>query len=591
MPVSPAINRRYSIVAILILIVLGGLIYIFSLPNAMFWDDEDFILKNVFLRDWHDFPRFFSENVIAGSHLLSNYWRPLLLTVFSAEWHLWHGRPAGWHLVNFGVHLADSILLFFLIRRLFGLPRLAFLVSLLFLIHPIQTEAVVYINSLGDPLSVLFVFAGLIFYHRSRTSNNENDYALSMFMYILGLLSKETAFMMPSLLFLVEFFLLDPGLSTRQKWKQILRWLWPFILMAGIYLGLRATVLNFNGTFNFYKEPDLFSTNWAIRLFTFFRVLTVYLGLLIWPIHLHVERSVPIATSIFRTDVFLGCLVFFGALIAIFRLGRKRPLINFSLGWFFLTLLPASNLFIPINALLYEHWLYVPMIGFLLPLLGEGLKLAERYHLKVILCVCFLLSAFSFSFLSIQRILEWRDPIRFYELTLEYAPKSYRVINNLGMAYADRGFLDKAQAAYERAISIDPSNPVAHHNIGNLFLAQNRLEAARKEYETAIRVDPKFLFTYPYLANLYLRTNDYPSARRTLEKLFPYSQDPLGTLQTLFDIALQEKNYPAAFTYITRALALSPHNWMIQKSFQELQMRVNPSTSPASLSPPSTIPR
>src|SRR5690349_15073190 len=84
---------------VLVLIGLGLFIYLWSLPNEMFWDDDDFILKNRYIKEWQYLPQYFSQNLVAGSYLNSNYWRPFLLMVFATEWHLWKDWPPGWHSV------------------------------------------------------------------------------------------------------------------------------------------------------------------------------------------------------------------------------------------------------------------------------------------------------------------------------------------------------------------------------------------------------------------------------------------------------------------------------------------------------------
>src|SRR5437870_2229809 len=133
-------NREIAVITLFVLLGFG--MYANSFHNQMFWDDNDGIVNNVFIKDWHYLGKFFSENLIAGSGLTSNYWRPLLLTIFSVEWHLWHLHVGGYHFVNTAFHISAAILLYFVLKRLFKNEWLAFLPSLIFLIHPLQTEAV-----------------------------------------------------------------------------------------------------------------------------------------------------------------------------------------------------------------------------------------------------------------------------------------------------------------------------------------------------------------------------------------------------------------------------------------------------------------
>ncbi|MGC8867035.1 MAG: hypothetical protein ACP5PA_02335, partial [Elusimicrobiales bacterium] len=96
-----SLNRYF----IILFIVVGFILYANSFQNQMFWDDDDFILKNRFIKDWRYLPKYFSENIIAGSGLLSDYWRPMLLIIFCLEWHLWKDWSFGYHFVNTSFHI------------------------------------------------------------------------------------------------------------------------------------------------------------------------------------------------------------------------------------------------------------------------------------------------------------------------------------------------------------------------------------------------------------------------------------------------------------------------------------------------------
>ncbi len=572
-------ESRFHAWAILTLVLVGWFIYAFSLPNAMFWDDDDFILKNQFIKSWKYWPNFFTENLIAGSSLLSNYWRPLLLTVFAAQWSLWKDWAPGYHAVNTCFHLADTILLYCLLNIFFRNRRLSIVTSFLFLIHPVQTEAVVYVNSLGDSLSTFFVFGALILYTRFRQHSwPATAYAAALLCYVLGLLSKETAFILPGLIIAVEWFVLNPQLPLANKLRHMAIWLSPFIFLAMGYAGLRATVLNFNNTFNFYKESNLYTSNISVRLLTFFHTLQIYAGLLITPFDLRVERNLPWATTLFSLPVLTGTSIFLTSLWALIKKSKSLPLIGFGILWFSAAIFPMSNLLIPINAVIYEHWLYVPMIGPTLILAHYGLKVFDQKRWQTLLLCVAIPWTTTLVGLSIKRILEWRDPVTFYEQTLHHAPNSYRVINNLGMAYADKARLDKAQEAYERAIALDPTNPVAYHNLGNLLAEQKQFELAKKNYAEALQQDPKFLFTYPNLANLYLRERDFPRARAVLEQFVDHSFNKLPLLDTLLRIAMEERNYPAALRYLEAAEKIDPVNPAIKQSIAQLHKALKIST-------------
>ena len=501
---------------IYILIIIGFVLYFNSFGNQMFWDDDDSILKNAFIQNWEHIPKYFSENLIAGAGLVSNYWRPVLLSVFSLEWHLWEDWAPGYHFVNTSFHIANAILLFLILLFLFKEKWLSFLTSLIFLAHPLQTEAVTYVAGLGDSLSVFFVFLGIWFYLKSK--EKKKLYKWSLIMYALALMSKETAIIMPGFIFLIDFVV------YKKKIKESLKTLWPFLAIFGFYFLLRATVLNFSNTFNLYGEENIFTSSIFTRIFTFLKILTIYIQLLFWPFGLHMERSVEIATSLFSAPVLIGLLVFLSLITLAVTQLKKRPIISFGILWFFIGLSLTSNILIPINGLLYEHWLYLPLIGIFLPLIWLG----QKIKFKKVALACFVIFFLFLSTLTMARNRDWKDPITFYNQTLEYAPDSFRVINNLGMAYNDVGDHEKAEETYFKAIALNPSVPTVYHNLGNNYANNNQIDLAIENFEKALELNPHFTFSYGSLFNLYLETEQYDKAIEVLQRYsqFINSNDP-----------------------------------------------------------------
>jgi len=557
---------------ILLLVVVGFILYANSFSNQMFWDDDDGILKNQFIQNWQYFPKYFSENLIAGAGLLSNYWRPILLTVFSLEWHLWKDWAPGYHFVNTSFHITDAVLLFFILLYIFKNRWLAIFTALVFLVHPLQTEAVTYVSGLGDSLSVFFMFLGILFYLKFRISKKtplqSTSYLLSSLMYILVLMSKETAIVMPAFIFIADFFFLDQNekLSLKDKLKKNGKAIWPFLVLAGFYILLRGTLLNFKNTFNLYDEENIFTSNFHIRLFTFFRILTVYFGLLFWPFNLHMERTVEIATSLNSPSVIFGGFIFLGLLVLAFTKFKRFPILGFGILWFFIGLAPTSNLLVPISGLLYEHWLYLPLVGIFLILIWLGMIIGKKYHLQNILLGILIVFLIFSSILTINRNKDWHDSIAFYNQTLQYAPNSYRVINNLGMAYTDKQYYKQAEEMYKRAISLDPTNPVAYHNLANTYREIGKIDLAVENFNTAIKLDPKFIFSYNALVSLYLENKDYWEARKVLENYLNWSDSKIDTLFLLTQIAMEEGDLNLALDYLEKALAIDPRNQLIQTS-------------------------
>ena len=549
----------------MLLVVIGSFIYSFNLNNKLFWDDDDWIVNNVSVHSvsWSNVKFWLSNNVLAGVGLKSNYYRPLLFFTFAVNYAISGVKPLAYHLTSNLIHIFNSILVFWLFQLTFKRNLLAFLVSIFFLIHPLQTEAITYISGRGDALVAMFMLLALLLFLKSESAafNIINltkrkfstfYFLLSTFFLILGLLSRETGIMFPALALIFYIAALSPrsDLGTeegRTFLRSIRRGLvktGPYFAVVFIYGILRLTVLNFQNTLNFYSQPNLYSENLRVRIFTFLPILWEYIKLLFVPVGLHMERGRAVYTSLFQWPVWPVFLGLLGLLYWLKRLYKKekRTIIQthnlqpttynltpfriwfFGLGWFFIALLPVSGI-TPINALMYEHWLYLPMVGFWLIIsfyLVKLLNFKGPTFLKIqgrALIIAALVVYFAFfAYQSIQRNILWGDAAAFYENILKYEPESARINNNLGAIYYNRGDLNKAAEFYQNAAK-SGNFPQPHFNLGNIYQMKGDIASAIKEYEKAIAVDSNFIYAYQNLAAIYFKIGNSAKAREYADKL------------------------------------------------------------------------
>ncbi|MFH1162283.1 MAG: tetratricopeptide repeat protein [Candidatus Jorgensenbacteria bacterium] len=496
---------RTTTAAVAVLFIAGIAVYANTLNNKMFWDDNDVILNNAYVHNF-EIGKFFSGNMIEGAGFMSDYWRPVLLTVYSIEWKLWGASAPGYHAVNFLVHFANAVLVFLLLSKLLARRAVPFFTALIFLIHPLQTEAVTYVTGLGDPLSLLFTLLGIAAYMRFRAKYQNRgamlSYGVAALCFILALLSKERAVVFPALLVLLELWLrlVRPHVERFRDWcKNAALALLPFVLIAALYLALRGTVLNFQNTFNIYHAENVYTTSMMVRTSTFFSILPQYISLFFSPITLFMERTenILVVTSLFNPYALAGVII--ALIMLLFSIARFKERKGYLFGTLFFAaaILPASGILAPVAGIMFEHYLYAPIVGLSI---FAGTGIAEimgaawtkdwmRWTAGGLLAIWFI----SLGVRTVLRNADWRDPIGFYEQTLKYAPTSLRVWNNLGMAYEDKGDIPKAHDAYEHAIALNPQNPIPVYNLGNNYENAGDMQSARKYWEAAKQLDPKFL--------------------------------------------------------------------------------------------------
>ncbi len=554
---------------ILVLIVVGFVVYVFNLNNSLFWDDADWIVNNPFVHSLSldNVKNWFTQNILAGINQNSNYYRPFLLFTFTFNYFLGGENPIGYHLLSNALHIANAILIFILFSYVFKNKFMPFWVSLIWLIHPLQTEAVTYISGRGDPLNAFFMLCALWLWIPTCDINSDRHRKsvigrslLGIGCLVLALLSRETAVVFPFLLmvFYISFLSRDRFIaSLKTAFAKAL----PYFGVVFVYGFLRLTILNFENTLNFYSQSNIYAESFMVRMYTFLNVLWVYAGLMILPLWQHMERSVTIYTYFWNIPTvtsFLVLLMIFGVLRYLYKVSgtfftvKKVPdtfrIWFFAVGWFFVNLGMTSGI-TPINAQLYEHWLYLALLG---PLTLVIFYLYSIFQvsgkmIKVFIVLFLVFVSTFFVVLSIKRNILWGDPIRFFENILEYEPNSARINNNLGYLYFDKGNKEKAEEYYWKATQTTGNSfPQPYFNLGTILQEKGDIRGAIVVFEKAIELDPNFSYPYPNLAVIYASQGNLVKATEYLEKLKELQPRLQRVYYNLARVYIERKDYDSA---------------------------------------------
>ena len=522
--------NKASLLFIPIIITAVVLSYVNSLHNEFIWDDEDWVLKNSTVKDWHQWPHLFVENSIQGARKGSNFYRPLQGISHGMDYMIWKYSLPGHHITNIIFHALTAIVLFFLLARIFS-GEMAFLSALFFSVHPVQTEAVTYITGRADPMAGLFILLAVLLFER--------NIILSCLAFIFAILSKESGLIAPVLIILYAFFSTQPFPSLRSglrgprsksnkaltfSMKGLVQRILPFIAIIIIYGVLRLTILNFSSTIPESAPKAFFYIPFYIRLCTFLKTLPVYFGMLLWPFGLHMERGISLSYSMFEPQTASGLFIVIALLLSGFWLRKRHRFLLFSTLWFLIFIFPNSNI-IPVNALLLEHWLYLPSIGFFIAVswaLERMLKKGRGFKLASIVLIISL--TLFYMWRTFERNKEWHDPISFYESTIKYKSDSARIHNNLAMAYADAGREDDAMKEYTKAIELGDYYPQPHFNLSNIYIKKKDYEAAVKELKRSMEIDNDFLYSHENLALIYFDEGKFNEAKK--EAVFILKREP-----------------------------------------------------------------
>ncbi len=475
-----------------------GIAYGNVYQNTFLYDDEFFIIKNSFLRSWDFFFKIFQGTSTTGSGGVDSFYRPLQQVAYLFIYQLFGLSTFAFHFLNIFIHLLNASLMYFLGLRLNFNRTACFVATIIWGLHPIHTEAVTYMSATADTLYTFFCLLGLYI-----LVPNFNGFALVTFIYGLALLSKEAAVVFLPLCLICIFILDYNRWSFRTYFKA-----WPIMTLTIVYLVLRKTILNFNDTFNFYKEANIYSENILYRVYTFLATLPDYLLLLFWPSFLSIDREFPVYISITSWPVMCGLMIILLALCkSALDIRQNYFIFVFGIFWFFGSYFPHSGVLIPMNSLFLEHWLYLPTVGLFLGLAQTAYeKLSPfrfRYARPILIVLLMIVCSLEVARTRDQNKV-WQDPISLYSHILEHSKVgSSRAHNNLAMALDQSGRHDEAILEYELAIKISDVYPQTHHNLALVLIKKNKLEDAISHLKRAIEINPNFYNSYDYLAQIH----------------------------------------------------------------------------------------
>ena len=553
------------------LILLAGLLaYLNTLPNAFIFDDEPWILHNERIRSL--------SNV---DELLTATNRPLMDLSFAVNYALGETNPAGYHLFNLIIHALAGLTLYGLIRRTLNLPALrdvygryargvACVIALLWLLHPLNTQAVTYTVQRGESMMGLFYLLTLYCFVRFTTGGGKLWAVGSVLACLLGVGCKEVIATAPLVVLLYDWTFL------KQSLREMLRERWP------VYLGLFATWVPLawfvmrtlgsgeDASAGFALEDKLL-TRWTYLLTQPGVIVEVYLRKAFWPNPLVLDYqwrpAIPGDTPdsavmrLFMQNVLWQGLVVVGLLcLSLFGVMKRRWWGFLGLS-FFLILAPTSSL-MPIADLAVEHRMYLSLIAVVcfvvlavFAVLRRGLPgdkpLTYGLVLSVILCL-------TLAMLTIARNADYRTKISIWDSVVLAQPLNPRGWHNLGSALDAQGRTDEAMACYEQVLKIVPSYAAAHYGIGTIWLERGNMPMAIERFEKAIELNPNDTAAHAHLGKALLLSGRLEQARSSLEKAIGLGPTYARAYEYLGLFHLAQQDLPGAIKSFRLAVEHDP---------------------------------
>jgi len=487
-PASVASSRRTSILAATVIVFAAFVAFNNSFRGPFIADDLWSITNNrTILR---------LSSALAPPSDTTTGGRPLLNLTFAVNYALGGMNVWGYHVLNLLIHILASLTLFGIVRRTLLKPAisrrfgaaalpLALAVSVVWSVHPLQTEAVTFVSQRAEALMGFFYLLTLYSFIRSTESDRRRGWQmLSVTACFLGVFSKEIIITAPVIVFLYDRTFVAG--SFRNAWR--LRWRY-YLVLASSWLLLARLMADIGQRAVGFGH----GVTWWNYALTSSRSIVVYLKLAVWPHPLVFDYGTDAIVVHNPSDVIQYIVVIVTLLAFVAVALRRFPPIGFLGAWFFVILAPTTSVVPVVLQPTAEHRMYFPLAA----LISFGVlglySLIEKRSSIVLAAV-----ASGFCYLSVCRNSDYRSGLAIWTDTATKAPNNERAENNLGAALVDTpGRLTEAIARYRRALTINPDYALAHNNLGRALLYTHGGAAkAIAEFRMALRLNPNFALAH-----------------------------------------------------------------------------------------------
>jgi protein O-mannosyl-transferase len=538
-------------------LLLVALCYGNSLPNEFVFDDGPIVASNPAIR-----------SVDPIENLKSPYWtqqqyegiyRPFIIFSLSVDYAVWKRWAPGFRLTNLALHAVNGFLVFLLCAGLAGKGVLPIAAMVIFLVHPVQTEAVTSIVGRSELFAASFFLGSWLTFRRGKTV-----WAAALF--FLALLSKENTIVLPAILIL-DFWLSPPEPGKRSL-PEFTRRIAVFGGLAIVYLALRFSVL---GGFGIPAGAQYMGGHLSYfeRVLTSGRVFMKYLKLLFFPVNVAGDydfNAIPIA-QLRDWDALFG-LALIPAIAACALIGVKRNrLISFSVLFAFVAFSPASNWIMPISVLMAERFLYLPLAGLSL---GAAVTFGNIRddRLRRLIGIGGLTAAIV---LCNSHDYIRRNDFTFFRNMVRVEPNSAKARLGYGYALMQAGRNEEAARQFEAGLQIIPDYPELLTTLGMTRIEGDNCAEAWPLFKRALQIDPLHADTHRRMGDCYFKEGRVGEAesmyRRAVESI-PY---PDSMLYFMWGRSLEDTGRKdSAIAAYERGALIDPDNVLIRQRLESL---------------------
>ena len=583
-------TKQVVFICLLLALVTVGIYWPVARQGFINFDDPDYVSSN---------PRVQAGLTMesirwAFTSSFSSNWHPLTWLSHMLDCQLYGLRPAGHHITNLLFHIANSLLLFGLLRRLTGALWCSAFAAALFALHPLHVESVAWVSERKDVLSAFFFMLTVWAYARyavvqspkskvqSRgqevqgpksnvqsqgTRNTQHPtrlYLLSLLLFSLGLMSKPMLVTLPFVLLLLDYWplgrlqlsSLNLPVSATARPSTLLRLVVEkihFFVMAALSCVVTFLVQQASGAM-----PALAKSPLDLRLANALVAYARYLGKTFWPSKLAVFYPYS-AANLDSWQVAAAALLLLTVTVAVVLMGRRRPYLPVGWLWFLGMLVPVIGLVQVGKQSWADRYTYLPHVGLFLIIAWGASAMVVRWKWPRVISVAVAgLTLAACALATSQQLSYWRNTKTLFQHAVGVTSGNFVAYTVVGNALIEEGKLPEAIEECRRALEISPEYPEAHNTLGNIHAKQEKYDEAIADYRAAVRADPNYPDAHNGLSSALLKKGAFVEAEGEAREALRLTPMHLPALFSLATALHNQGKLDQAADYYHRILELKP---------------------------------
>lgn len=515
-------NISPAFVHVVVLSLATFTIYANALKNGFVWDDTIFTIGN------NTYKYFDLWNVIFNRANGVEY-LPIRDLSFAVDYAVWGEIPYGFHYTNLGLFIATVLVVYLFAKELVltlnpavredsatpSAASTAFFISLLFVVHPIQSSSVAFITNRGVVLSGFFFFLSLYYFLKFHYGTIEGSrrkyYFISILCFLLSILSKATVIILPLIIGLIGIS--APGGLRRKRLLSIV----PFVIISGLFFYIFKDVAILTKVIREDSHEFGVYNGWMNAAKTL-QIPFFYLFKLFIPRNFAAEYDVSFSNFL-GSPLVLACA---SAMIVItwfaWRFRKSHQEYFFGWAWFIISLLPVMHFF-PTNPIVADRYVFLPVFGIFFSVIYVVYRLSRQMQTGRSLSIALGVLLAILAYLTHEQNKVWESDITLWTDTVQKAPSLSKGHANLGYAYLKEDDYDRAYDQFRRAQSIDPTMPDYEYAHGMTSFKRRRYGEAIQWFESALKRKPGHLRSLYFLGIAYEKNGDIHNAIMYLNRV------------------------------------------------------------------------